>query len=220
MKTVIADMVSLMVIVLTVIVTLALYPDLPDPMPTHWNAAGQVDAYMSRPWGVAILPAAATFVFLVMKGIVLISPKVHKTEELSRITGLFQVLLVGFMCAIAVLVLLESLGHHTRLNQVILGGIGLLLLVMGKNLDKLRKNFFIGIRTPWTLRNEEVWDRTHRFGGKLFMLAGLMLFVNAFITIDFRWSLLAVVALLLVPVFYSYILYRQVNDRVERHPAD
>jgi uncharacterized membrane protein len=219
MKTTIADLVSVTLIALTVVVTLALYPQLPDPMPTHWNAAGQVDAYMSKPWGVTILPATAAFMFLLMKIIALVSPKEHKADELSRIAGLFQVLLVGFMCAVAVLVLLESLGHDTYLNQVIFGGIGLLLLIMGNSFGKIRKNFFLGIRTPWTIRSEEVWDRTHRLGGKLFMLAGLLLFINAFIPLDLRWTLPVVFALLLIPVIYSYIIYRQVRDPAEQDPA-
>ncbi|MCI0517906.1 MAG: SdpI family protein, partial [Woeseiaceae bacterium] len=219
MKPVFADLVSLVLIALTVALTLAWYPQLPDPMPIHWNAAGEVDGYMPKAWGVAMLPATAAFMFLVMKLVLLLSPKQHKTDELLRMTALFQVLLTGFMCTIAVLVLLESMGHDTMLDRVIFGGIGLILVVVGATIGKVRKNFFLGIRTPWTMWSDEVWDRTHRLGGKLFMLAGLLLFINAFVRLDLRLTLPVVVVLMLIPVVYSWIIYRGLRDRAGKDPA-
>lgn len=219
MRPAIADLLSFALIAMTVVVTLAVYPQLPDPMPIHWNAAGQVDGYLSKPWGVAVLPGTAAFTLLIMKIVMLVSPKKHRTEELDRIMALFQVLLVTFMCAVAVLVLLESLGHNTRLDKMIFGGIGLLLIVIGKNIGKVRKNYFLGIRTPWTMKNDEVWDRTHQLGGKLFMVAGLLMLFNAFVSLYIFWTLAAVALLMLVPVAYSYVVYRQVRASGERDPT-
>ena len=143
----------------------------------------------------------------------LLSPKQYRTDELVLYTALFQVLLTAFLCTIAVLVLLESLGHDTRLDRVIFAGIGLILMVVGGILGRVRKNFFLGIRTPWTMRNDEVWDRTHRLGGKMFMLAGLLLVINAFVRLDLRLTLPAVVVLMLIPVVYSWIIYRQLRGK-------
>lgn len=213
MKLVYADLVSVVLIAVTVALTLAWYPQLPDPMPIHWNAAGEVDGYMSKRWGAALLPGTAAFMLLVMKLALLLSPKQYRTDELVLYTALFQVLLTAFLCTIAVLVLLESLGHDTRLDRVIFAGIGLILMVVGGILGRVRKNFFLGIRTPWTMRNDEVWDRTHRLGGKLFMLAGLLLVINAFVRLDLRLTLPAVVVLMLIPVVYSWIIYRQLRGK-------
>lgn len=206
-----ADILSLVLVVATIAVTAGLYADLPDPMPTHWNAAGEVDAYLAKPWGVIVLPLAAVFVFLVMQAIRRLARKDERTADFDRTLNLFQVLLVGFACGVTVLVLLEALGYDTQLDRMIFGGIGLLFIVIGANVGKVGRNRFMGIRTPWTLANDEVWYRSNRLGGKMFVLAGLLLFVNAFVRLNLLWTFAAIVLLLIFPVVYSYFLYRRIE---------
>ena len=75
----------------------------------------------------------------------------------------------------------------------------------------MRKNFFIGIRTPWTLASDEVWSRTHRLGGKFLILIGIFWILNSFIRFQFQWLITAIVIAALVPVIYSYVIYRQIE---------
>jgi len=206
-----ADIISLVFIAAALIVVAVLYPSLPEQIPTHWNAQGQVDGYMKKAVGAIIMPAMAVFTYVIMKLIPVISPKGFRTDKFSDVMGVLQVTLVGFMSIIAILVLLETRGLNVRINEMITAGVGLLFVIIGNYLGKVRKNFFIGIRTPWTLASDEVWNRTHRIGGRLFMLSGVIIWIGAFSGVPLIWTVGVAVGLLLIPVVYSYFLYRRIE---------
>ncbi len=188
-----------------------MYPALPEQIPTHWNAAGEVDDYTAKPWGVYILPLIALGVFVLMKLIPVISPKGFRTDEFLGVVSLFQVVLVAFMAALTVVTLLYASGVPIQMDRFIGISVGLLFLILGNYLGKVRKNFFIGIRTPWTLASDEVWARTHRLAGWLFMLAGLTMIAFAFFDTGFPLTLIVILAAALIPVVYSFVLYRQLE---------
>jgi uncharacterized membrane protein len=206
-----ANLLSYLFIVTTVAVAAWLYPSLPDTMPSHWNVEGEVDGYLAKPWGVIILPGAAIFVFIVFRLIPVISPKGFKTGEFADVLNIFQVVMVGFMSFVAILVMLEAQGIDVRINQMIFLAVGGLFIVIGSYLHRVRKNFFVGIRTPWTLASGEVWDRTHRLGGRLFIVMGLIFIAGAFYRVNTGLLVTMIVTIALVPVIYSYFLYRQVE---------
>ncbi len=206
-----ADIISLLLVAAAFAVAAILYPSLPEQIPTHWNAQGQVDDTMKKPLGVIIMPAMALFTFVVMKLIPIISPKGFRTDKFSDVIGVLQVTLVGFMSIVAVLVLLEARGLDVRINEMIIFGTGLLFVIIGNYLGKVRKNFFIGIRTPWTLASDEVWNRTHRIGGRLFMLSGVIIWLGALLRLPLTWTVGVAVGLVLIPVVYSYVLYRKIE---------
>ena len=163
-----ANIICFLLIGVAVAVAAWLYPALPQQIPTHWNIDGEVDAYTAKPWGVMIMPLAAILVFAIMRLIPAISPKGFRTDKFKDVINVFTVAMVGFMSGVDVLVLLEANGQDVRINEAIFAGVGLLFIVLGNYMGKVRKNFFIGIRTPWTLASDEVWSRTHRLGGKVF----------------------------------------------------
>ena len=193
------------------IVAAVLYPSLPEQIPTHWNADGEVDGYMKKSVGVIIMPAMAVFTFVIMKLIPVISPKGFRTDKFSDVMGVLQVTLVGFMSVIAILIILEARGLNVRINEMVIAGTGLLFVIIGKYLGKVRKNFFIGIRTPWTLASDEVWNQTHRIGGRLFMLSGVVIWIGAFSGVPLIWTVGVAVGLVLIPIVYSYFLYRRIE---------
>ena len=195
-----------------------LYPSLPEQIPTHWNLAGEVDDYMPKPWGVLILPLAAIFVFVVMKLIPVISPKGFRTDQFTGVLNIITVTLVGFMSAVALLVLIAATGRNVHMNEMIFAGVGILFIILGNYLGKVRKNFFLGIRTPWTLASDEVWNRTHRLGGWIFVLIGFFMFLNAFIRFPEGFLIGSIVVVALVPVVYSFVLYRRVEGFEEEDP--
>jgi len=200
-----------------------LYPALPEQIPTHWNIHGEVDDYTPKPWGVMLLPAAAIFSFAIMRVIPIISPRGFRTDKFMDVINVFTVVIVGFMSGIAILVLLAANGQNVRINEITFAGIGLLFVVLGNYMSKVRKNFFIGIRTPWTLASDEVWSRTHRLGGKVFVLMGLFMMPNAVLRIPVEWLVATIVAAALIPVVYSYVIYRKVEGFPagdEMDPAD
>jgi uncharacterized membrane protein len=206
-----ADIVSLVFIATAFIVAAVLYPSLPEQIPIHWNAQGEVDDYMKKPGGVIVMPAMALFTYIVMKLIPVISPKGFRMDKFSDVIGVLQVTLVSFMSIVAVLVLLEARGLDVRINEMIIFGTGLLFVIIGNYLGKVRKNFFIGIRTPWTLASDEVWNRTHRLGGRLFMLSGVIIWLGALLRLPLTWTVGVAVGLVLIPVVYSYFLYRKIE---------
>lgn len=215
-----ANIFCLIFIAIAVAVAAYLYPTLPEQIPTHWNIHGEVDDYMSKPWGVLILPLSAIFIFVLMKVIPVISPRGFRTEQFADVFNILMVALVGFMSGVTLLVLLEASGRNVHINEMIFAGVGLLFIVMGNYLGKVRKNFFIGIRTPWTLASDEVWNRTHRMGGKVFVLIGFFMFLNAFFVLPEGWLAGVIVIAALTPVLYSYILYRRIEGFAPDEPAD
>jgi len=211
MKTTTADIVSFLLLLATAIVTAILYPQLPEQIPTHWNAAGEVDDYTAKPWGVIVLPLAALMCWGLMKVIPLISPKGFRTDGFQGVINVFQVAMVALLSVIAVLVLFASTGADVPIESIVPLGVGLLFLILGNYMGKVRKNFFIGIRTPWTLASDEVWARTHRLGGWVFMLSGFLLMGAAFLPGMMIPLVVAVVIAAFAPVVYSYILYRRLE---------
>jgi len=215
MKARTADILSALFIAAAAALAAALYTDLPAQIPTHWNAAGEIDDYSPKGWGIVMLLGMGVLVWVIMKLIPVISPKGYRTETFAEIVNLFQVVLVAFMSGICMLVLLESYGINVRINESIFIGVGLLLFILGNYMTKMRKNFFLGIRTPWTLASDEVWSRTHRVGGPIFMAGGLLLAVSAFLPIRAEAMAAVIVVIALVPVVYSYFVYRSVEGFTE-----
>ena len=206
-----ANFLCYLFIVATVATAAWLYPTLPDPMPSHWNVDGEVDGWMPKLWGVAVLPGSAILIFIVFRLIPRISPKGFRTESFSGVLNILQVAMVAFACFVAFLVLFTAKGIDVHLNQMIYGGMGVLFIVIGNYLGKVRKNFFVGIRTPWTLASDEVWTRTHRMAGWTFIVMGIFFLAGAFVRIEPMWLVTIIILLALVPVVYSYFLYRRVE---------
>lgn len=206
-----ADIVSLGLLALVGVITLVLYPGLPEQIPTHWNAAGEVDDYMSKPWGVILTPLSAAGTWALFKIIPAISPKGFRTTEFQNVISVLQLAMVSLFSLVSLLVLFAAKGVNVHIDIVVPIGIGLLFIVIGNYLGKVRKNFFIGIRTPWTLASDEVWYRTHRLAGWTFSLSGVVLMAAAIWPRKIMWLVGMVLVLALIPVVYSYFLYRRIE---------
>jgi len=206
-----ADILSIVFIGCVIILALVLYPDLPERVPTHWNAAGEIDGYMNKPWGVIVLPLAAVFTFVLMKVIPRVSPRVKDERRFRSALSVFQVVMVGFLSGISILVLLAANGVAVRMTESVFAGIALLFVVIGIVLPRVGQNYFMGVRTPWTLASEEVWDRTHKHAGAMFILAGFALLLCAFLDISMGWFIGSILLLVLWLVVYSYLVHRQVG---------
>ena len=204
-----------------------LYPSLPDPLPTHWDAAGNPNDYMSRLSGVIALASVPFFGVLLFKLIPIISPHGFRTEGFARVINVLMVGMVVFGSVITVFALNASLGSDVNISKAVLVCVGLLLMFVGNYMGKIRKNFFIGIRTPWTLASDEVWAKTHRLGGWCMVAAGLAMAAGAFADVVTDWIVLIVVGIVLIPVIYSYFAYRalegfgpdpKINDDADSNP--
>ena len=204
--------VSFCLIAIALLVGVILYTRLPDPMPSHWNAAGQVDGYMSKFWGIFLLPVMTAVLVPFFLVIPSIDPLKANIAKFRGVFNWFIVLFVAYMLFVYGLTLATALGSRFNMTVMLLPVVGLLFIGVGYMMGKAKRNFFIGIRTPWTLSSETVWDETHKLGSKLFMLSGAITILSAFLGENGFWLMMvAILAAALVPVIYSYILWRREN---------
>lgn len=211
MNTKITTILVLSLVAIAVIVGLALWNQLPDQMASHWNANDEVDGYMSKFWGVFLMPLTTLGLFALFLIVPNVDPHKANIEQFRNTFNLFIVFIVVFLLYIHGLTLAWSLGYQSfRISSAMLPFLGLLFIMIGWMLRKAKRNFFIGIRTPWTLSSESVWDKTHQTGSVLFILSGIFAFAGSFFGgMTAFWMLFApLIASALFLVIYSYVLYR------------
>lgn len=203
---------SLVLIVAAWALAVWYWPQLPDPMPTHWGANGQPDGWMPKPWGAFVGPFAATFVYVVMTLSPYLDPRSRNWEAFADLYPVLKTSVSAVMLFITYLALSAAASPEQSLPASrLMVAIGLLFVVLGNYLPKVRSNFFVGIRTPWTLSSDEVWVRTHRFAGKLMVVLGLVLIVCAWLPGNWAAGIVigASLGLAILSFGYSYWLYRR-----------
>jgi uncharacterized membrane protein len=203
--------VTIILIAFAVAFSLSVYNRLPDQMASHWNTANQVDGYISRFWGAFLMPiisAAMLLLFLVIPGI---DPLKANIAQFREYFNAFITLVVVFMIYMHVLTVLWNLGYNQfNMGSAMLPAMGLLFIFAGVLMRKAKRNFFIGIRTPWTLSSDRVWDETHRLGSILFIISGVLAFLGAFFANYAIWFILVpVLASTVFLLVYSYVLYQR-----------
>ena len=158
-----------------------LWNQLPDQMASHWDVNDQVNGYMSKFWGVFMMPLITLGMFVLFIVVPNIDPLKANIAEFRGTFNLFIVFIVGFMIYIHALTLRWNLGYtDLGIGKAMLPAMGLLFIVIGSLLRKAKRNWFIGIRTPWTLSSDKVWDETHRLGSVLFMASGVLALIGGF----------------------------------------
>ncbi|MCI0556082.1 MAG: SdpI family protein [Anaerolineae bacterium] len=202
----------LLMIIGATIAGLLLWDRLPDQMASHWNINDQVDGYMPKFWGVFMVPLITLGMFVLFLVIPSIDPLKANIAQFREAFNLFIVLMVAFMLYIYGLTLAWSLGYTGfRMSSSILPAIGLLFIFIGFMLRQAKRNFFIGIRTPWTLSSDRVWDKTHQIGSTLFIVAGALAVIGSFFggTTAFWMLMVPIFGSTIFLVVYSYVLYKQ-----------
>lgn len=156
------------------------YPYLPEQMASHWNARGEVDGYMSKAWGTFLMPIVILGLGLLFMVIVRIDPLRANFEKFRKYYDGFIILFSAFLFCLNLWMLLWNIGYQLSLNIVMPIGIGLLIFCSGILCENVKRNWFIGIMTPWTLSSDIVWDKTHRIGAKLFKAVGIVILAGVF----------------------------------------
>lgn len=190
---------------------LAVYARLPQRVPSHWNVHGEVDGWMEKPWGPLMMPLMATGALALLWLLRRVDPRARNIERFGDEWLLLVNLTLALFAVLEVVMLGHALGWPVDVDRAVPVAVGLLLVGVGNYLPRIRSNWFMGIRTPWTLDNERVWRATHRVGGRTFVAAGLVMMVSALLPPSARtWAMVAVAALGAgVPVVYSYVAYRR-----------
>jgi uncharacterized membrane protein len=197
-------------LIITFTLTLAIYPTAPDRIVSHWNAAGQADGYMSTFWGLFLIPFIMTGFVALFTIFPRIDPYKKNYEKFRDYYEGFILLFVVFMLAIQVQIILWSIGYQISPNLTFPVLIGMLFIYIGFLLGHAEQNWFVGIRTPWTLSSKTVWKKTHEIGGKLFIIAGVIACAAIFAGEYALWFILVpVLAVAGYTVVYSYIEFQK-----------
>jgi uncharacterized membrane protein len=200
------------IVALTVAASVIVYPDLPEQMAIHFDSAGQPDDYLSKPLGVAIIPALALGLVALFGVIPHLDPLGENFAEFERYYDLAVLVTIGILAYVQALVLGYNLGYEFAIQQVLAPVLAVVGVTFGYVIENAKQNWFIGIRTPWTLSNEEVWRRTNERSGILFKIAGLLALLAVPFPEYFEIFAIAPLALAaLIPTIYSYILYRRIE---------
>lgn len=185
---------------------------VPNRMPVHWDLAGEVDRYGSRIEGLLVVPLLAASMYALLLALPYLG---LDHEPFKRAYDVLRTTILAYLVAVHVLIVAVGLGHHVDLIAAVGGLSGLLFLIIGNTMGKLRQNAYAGVRTPWTLTSRLSWTKTHRLTGLLFVGTGLVVMPLALVSGPH-----AMVALLagtlgtcLIAVPYSWLVWRNDPDR-------
>jgi uncharacterized membrane protein len=206
---------ALAIIALQIVIAIGAFPFLPPIVPTHWNAAGQVNGYASRWVNTILFPAISIGIYLLLRFVSALSPRLSGRSGVAANAQVRATLLVAillFMLVVQLCVTSIALGIAIDITFVLTLAVALLFIVIGNFLGKTRRNFWMGIRTPWTLSSEVVWERTHRLGGWLLVACGLLVVPTSFVPALRLWGIIVpIIAVSIFLYIYSYICYQHVT---------
>ncbi len=214
------EIVQLVPIAAMFIAAALVWPYAADHIPVHWNMRGEVDRYGGKFEGLLLLPLIALGLNQLLAVLPLFDPGKENYRSFARAYNLIRLTLTLFFGTLFTVSVLSALGYHVNMTTVIGLALGALFMVLGNVMGKIRPNWFVGVRTPWTLSSKLSWTKTHRLAGWLFIVMGLMAIIWAIS--QSVWALGAMVAVDLVcalsMVVYSYLVYRK--DPARMSPAD
>lgn len=192
--------------------SLALLPSLPERVPIHWNVEGKIDGYGDRNFGAFFVPVLSIVLAALFAFIPRLDPKKKNYEQFMKAWEIFQIAFLIFMLYLHSITLYLTFHPEQSMTPFMLIGIGILFVVMGNYMGKVRQNYFFGIRTPWTLDNEEVWNKTQRLGGWCFVISGLLFLINAYFqTLIVIQFFVSIIIAAVIPIVYSYVIYKRIK---------
>ena len=198
--------ISSIVTLLPIVAGLILWNQLPEQIPTHWNASGEIDGWSSKPFAVFGLPLIMVAAqWLCMLGT---SADPKKENHPAKVLHLILWIIPVLSVVLNTMTYMAALGKEVRIEVIMPILIGLILAIVGNYMPKCKQNYTIGIKIPWTLNSEENWNRTHRFAGWLWTFCGIALMLTGIIG-GFWIFLFVVVLMVFAPILYSYLLFRK-----------
>jgi len=207
--------ISFIIIAVLIAVGLVLLPQLPEQVPSHWNDQGQVDGYSSKLSGILLMPGILLATLLLLLVVPSIDPRKANIAKFRPQYNIFILCFVLFLAYLYVLTLLAGLGVKIDMNRMLMPAFGLFFIFVGSMVRHAKRNYMIGIRTPWTLHSDVVWDQTHRVGGIAFMVAGAFTMLTVFVPqLAFPVMMVSVLLVAVGSIVYSYIFYRQVESHL------
>jgi uncharacterized membrane protein len=193
-----------------------LFPSLPEKIPTHWNMLGEIDGYMHKNIGVWIFPVMTLIIYILFHIIPSLDPNKGKYKLFQEEWQIIQTVFVAFFSYIYAITLYIALYPTQKFMPLSFIGFGIFFILLGNYLSKIRQNFFIGIKVPWTLSNEDNWNKTHRYASWLFVGTGIITLIEAYFiwyapVIIFGGIMLSAI----LPIMYSFLLFKKKENMMK-----
>lgn len=205
----------LSLIALAMLISVIVYPRLPERVPTHWDIHGNVDGYSSRFVGTFLAPLVMIGIWGLMRVLPSIDPRRANYEKMRGAYDLVVNATLTMLFLMHALILATTLGARISVSRVMPVLVGGMFIVIGNVLPQARPNWFFGIRTPWTLSNDVVWRRTHRISGYLFVVCGLLMVASAAFPAQITFAILLAAGLIagFGSVIFSFIAWKQETSK-------
>ncbi len=202
---------SLLLVVIAISLSIWAYPQLPNQVPIHWNFEGQVDGYGSRLSAVLTLPIVSAAVFILLPVLPKLDPRKGNYNKFQGSYAIIMNSIFTFLLFTHALIIFSALGYPISIETMVPIGVGILFIIIGNYMQRIKSNYFVGIRTPWALQDEDVWKMTHRLGARLFVIAGILIFISGLLPNAWKLPLLigSIVLVVGVPYIASYLFYRK-----------
>ncbi|WP_280166200.1 SdpI family protein [Priestia aryabhattai] len=201
----------LSITLLTLVAWLVALPHLPATMPIHWGANGEADGFATKINAMILTVGIMVFIYFVIAFVPRIDPRKENYKYFSKTYNILlnAVLLLFFFVNMSTI--LQGLGYNVPMSYIAPIMAGLVFIIIGNYLQRVRSNYFMGIRTPWTLSNETVWKKTHRLSGKIFFIGGLLILISAFLPDGYKSIIMwgSIVLCVAIPYLYSYVAYKK-----------
>ncbi|PFR92299.1 SdpI family protein [Priestia megaterium] len=201
----------LSITLLTLLAWLIALPHLPATMPIHWGANGEADGFATKINAMILTVGIMVLIYFIIAFVPRIDPRKENYKYFSKTYNIVlnAVLLLFFFVNMSTI--LQGLGYNVPMSYIAPIMAGLVFIIIGNYLQRVRSNYFMGIRTPWTLSNETVWKKTHRLSGKIFFIGGLLILISAFLPDGYKSVIMwgSIVLCVAIPYLYSYLAYKK-----------
>ncbi len=213
MKINIKKEIILVIVTLIPLIYLALvWNDLPNEIATHFNFEGEADGYSNKTTFIWLIGFMTIFVYFLMLVVPFIDPK-KRLQEMGNKYDTIKLITTSLMSVISVFIVYNAVNENAN-PQILMLIMGIFFIVIGNYFQTIKQNYFMGIKTPWTLHSEAIWNKTHKISGIIWMIGGFVMCI-AYLFIPFKYAKfihIAIIAVITIhPFLYSYLLYRELN---------
>jgi uncharacterized membrane protein len=203
--------VPIALVVITFLISIYLYPTMPDRIASHWNAAGTADGFTDKVSGLFFMPVLMVLMLLLFAAVPRLDPMKQNITKFIRQYNVFITIIMAFLFYLNTLMISWNLGYRFDMITMLVPAFAILFYYCGILTENAKMNWFIGVRTPWTLSNETVWNKTNQRGGRLFKVAGIISLVGiVFQPIAIIFVVLPVMLVAVYTVVYSYFEYAKI----------
>jgi uncharacterized membrane protein len=205
-----SELIAVGVIILSFAFGIYLYPSMPETMASHWNIQGGVDGYLTKFWGLFLMPIISLGLFLLLIFVPRLDPLKTNVAKFRKYFDNFITIIILFLFYLYLLTILWTKGVRFDMIQFLAPAFAVILYYAGVLTERAKKNWFIGIRTPWTLSNDKVWEKTNALGGRFFKASGVIALLGIIFPASAIWFVLPPALFTAIyTIFYSYFEYRK-----------